>query len=160
MLTVERNCAWCGKKFPAPVIEIKRNWGKFCSRRCSFCALQQSLPGRRFTPEQIAKYSKARMGSKNPSWKGGLLQRQGYWVRRINGKYVPVHRLIAEKAIGRKLKPTEIIHHVNCDRLDNRHQNLLICTHGYHSWLHEEMARRYAAEHFIFPYLERNDPGG
>lgn len=51
-----------------------------------------------------------------------------YMITNINGKTVYLHRFIMEKIIGRKLKKGEIIDHINGNGLDNRRENLRICT--------------------------------
>ena len=60
----------------------------------------------------------------------------GYFVRRINGKTLRVHRLIMEQQLGRELLPSEIIHHKNGNRQDNSIDNLQILTQQEHLKLH------------------------
>ena len=88
-------------------------------------------------------------GDKNPNWKGGRWKTHSGWAVSLgNGSFQYEHRIIAEKALGRKLKTSECIHHINCDPLDNRNCNLLICSKGYHNALHYRMSNLYAMEHF------------
>jgi hypothetical protein len=128
---------------------------------------RRAMVGRKFTKEHKNKISVAlkgkakslearqhmsenhadRNGEKNPNWNGGQTLRAGYIMVQKRGHpfadmhgYVLKHRLIAEKAIGRFLKPTEIVHHVNRDVKDNRNCNLVICQdHSYHRLLHTRM---------------------
>lgn len=48
----------------------------------------------------------------------------GYERYRDSNKLV--HRHIAERKFGRKLRPGEVVHHKNRDKLDNRMSNLWV----------------------------------
>jgi hypothetical protein len=94
-------------------------------------------------------------GPRNASWRGGLhINTAGYaFVRRpdhpragANG-YVPQHVLVMEEHLGRRLvwrgpghPESEIIHHLNGDKLDNRLENLIITTFAEHLDYHRDRA--------------------
>ena len=61
------------------------------------------------------------------------------WIKTSTGWDLE-HRVIAEKVLGRKLKSTEEVHHVDEDRFNNKNNNFVICeNHDYHMLLHERL---------------------
>ena len=81
-------------------------------------------------------------GKGNHQYKGGTRHRKDGYVVVRGSRLKPLqHRVIAERVLGRPLKPNEVVHHINCDRSDNRNENLLICTQEYHMQLHARMRR-------------------
>ncbi|MBA4707544.1 HNH endonuclease signature motif containing protein [Aquitalea aquatica] len=56
------------------------------------------------------------------------------------------HILVAEKALGRKLRNfgrgnpnTEVVHHIDGNKTNNAPSNLLVCTHRYRTELHHRL---------------------
>jgi len=86
-------------------------------------------------------------GRLNPRWKGGrVISKEGYVLIFMpehpdsSGRgYICEHRLIAEKALGRRLRLNEVPHHINGIVDDNRNDNLLVCTTSYHAMLHNKL---------------------
>lgn len=73
------------------------------------------------------------MGIKNPNYKGGYVNEQGYHLLRVEGKQVYRSRYTMEQAIGRKLNSYETVHHINGNRADDRIENLELWSNAHAS---------------------------
>lgn len=60
----------------------------------------------------------------------------GYRKIQVNGQEVLEHRYLTEQKLGRKLLPTEIVHHKDRDRSNNSPNNLEVLSRSAHSTLH------------------------
>jgi len=134
-----------------PISEIARRFGVTISGIVGF-RIRHGLPargwakppwlGKKRSKETIEKMKKAIVGrfvgEKNFNWNGGKYIGRGYMFVKIEDerKYIPEHRLVMEKKLGRRLRSTEIVHHINHIKTDNRIGNLEIHTNSSHGKLH------------------------
>lgn len=73
----------------------------------------------------------------NKNMTSTYIDKNGY--ERFSGSEKLVSRWMAEKKIGRKLNPTEVIHHKNRNKLDNSFSNLFVChSQDVHERLHRQ----------------------
>lgn len=118
-------CIDCGKVRRVCVVR-----GKSQNLRCKSCHIQHNFAGEH-----------------NPHWKGGRIpDGHGYiklklrkddpflpMCRKRQNNYIPEHRYVMAKHLGRLLESWEIVHHKNHIKTDNRIENLeLLPSHDLH----------------------------
>lgn len=123
---IYRKCLHCGEDFPINGRSEKGSWRdkakKFCDQEC-WVAWKRANGGPRSVP----------IGT---LYAGG---NTGYIVQKVAiGKWRLQHVVIMEEFIGRKLLRSELIHHRNGNKKDNRIENLQVMTRSEHQRIHDE----------------------
>jgi hypothetical protein len=71
------------------------------------------------------------------------LNRGGYLVKSFGNKKRYIHRMVMEEHLGRRLKTTEYVHHINGIKTDNRIENLqLFESNAAHTTHHQPKQNR------------------
>jgi hypothetical protein len=128
-------CPTCKRSFVKNKYYSKNYWKKqkYCSLKCSGTLLKKGL-----TPWNKGIYGLF-IGEKSFNWKGGRLPAAYGYIRiliRGKGKYQLEHRAVMEKYLGRKLKRSEHVHHINRIKTDNRIENLTVIDIRKHGSIH------------------------
>lgn len=93
----------------------------------------------------------AQAREKNPNWKGGRsVASNGYVLIKVGFDhhladvrgYAYEHRLVAEKKLGRRLRPGEIPHHIDGVKTNNAPENIeVVASHAHHRAQHRTRDR-------------------
>ena len=107
-----KKCIRCGKVFERDpnksIFDFSEK--RFCTKKC---------------------YQKSMKRENHPNWKGGIKHRpDGYQRDSATDQYI--HRQVMEKHLGRKLKSSEHIHHIDGNNKNNNVKNLKIVTNSEH----------------------------
>lgn len=104
--SVQLNCPSCGNSFHVFPYRLRSGKTICCSRSCAMKMIPQNLRN---------------------NWRGGkTINKAGYVLLRINGKYVYEHRYVMEQMLGRPLESDETVHHVDKNKANNSQENLLL----------------------------------
>ncbi len=135
-LITHLKCDNCGSEFQRDLnyIAPKRrnnNVKHFCSHCDSFV-----LAGKLASKVREEKYNK--LIGKTNKYKGGYneVYVKGTHKFRPEADWVREHILVMENHIGRKLKPTEVVHHIDGNKSNNDISNLDVCTIEQHNNCH------------------------
>lgn len=116
---VARVCRTCRREFEVKRHEALKGHGKYCSSAC------------------YPRRASASRGAAHHNWTGGRrINLAGYVEIRVDGRYRYEHRVVVERAMGRRLSRNEIVHHKNGDKQDNRLENLEVMGRGEHTRHH------------------------
>ena len=82
-----------------------------------------------------------KIGKESPNWKGGkFLDGRGYVLIYTDKGYIPEHRLVIEKHLGRKLTSDETVHHIDFNKQNNKIDNLMLFpTKLSHTRFHQKL---------------------
>lgn len=80
--------------------------------------------------------------------------------RRFKDSNKLVHRYVAEKKLGRKLKPGEVVHHKDRNKQNNSPHNLWVFKNQQeHDRVHKEDAKKYGKKASYKGFRNKNESG-
>ena len=113
----------------------------------------KAITGRKLNKSHRKKLSEVRRGQKRGGFKKRYVDPRGYihlWMpdspMALTNGYVKEHRHVMSQIIGRPLERSEIVHHLNEVKGDNRPENLELTTASEHSRRHKLNRNRIAKD--------------
>ena len=128
---IMRRCSICEKEiFRSPSLMLNKNIS--CSKECLLKIRAAQLLGNDFCARE-----------KSPKWKGGINEKNGRIQVSFQGeKRRYRNRVVVENIIGRLLKRTEVVHHIDENKKNDNAKNLFIFRHlSAHKRWHDFLRR-------------------
>ena len=118
IMQLERECQHCNRIYKPKSSNTNKLY-------CSWLCYKKGVKGKARKEYRISRGYKYKFLPDHPD-----SSKQGY---------IAEHRLVCEKKLGRRLKKTEVVHHINDDRGDNSPDNLVVCTRKEHNEIHDSV---------------------
>jgi hypothetical protein len=163
---VKITCKQCGEEFEVTPAWARNGRRKFCSRECHKKGnYRPNRTGKRHKDSSRKKMADAATGKflreNSSQWRGGRYYSKAGYVyvmvdiltpeeqafarlmlaRKKNQKYILEHRVNAAVKLGRSILDSEVVHHLNGIKDDNRPENLVVQSRKGHSQAHRETER-------------------
>lgn len=122
---------------------FKINQGECSVDGCSLHAYKKGLCNKHYI--RLLRYGREHRVLAKP---GDGYVSGGYHLFSCNNNKVFTHRLVMEAYLDRPLDDFEVVHHINGNRLDNRIENLELCSKSAHTTYHspERMKARWKSK--------------
>jgi len=108
---------------------------------CSIKNCEKRVTGRGYCNThylRLVRYGDPLFRKKAANGEGGV-SANGYRMITVNGKQIPEHRHIMAVHLGRALKPEEIVHHIDGNKINNTITNLSLMNRSAHVAEHPEV---------------------
>ncbi|NRG43322.1 HNH endonuclease [Bacillus sp. CRN 9] len=143
-------CTWCGTEVLRYNSQIKKN--TYCSKQCRSKHLSKkhnpegyrkhphlSELNKKVNPERMTMSIRLKIRESR------LNKGTGASYEKTFGQHT--HRWVAELMLGRKLKPTEVVHHIDGDKRNNKPSNLMVFpSQSEHLNWHKKHDNRYGGD--------------
>jgi hypothetical protein len=118
-------------------------WRKWQEHFCENCGTKSLRFGKkvRYCTQTCANQTIKKFGKDHMRWNNGEAHCSSGYIMVLTSrkprKYVFQHRLVMQEYLGRELSLSEVVHHINHNRSDNRLENLQVLSRAEHIKIHK-----------------------